>query len=90
VSESEATPRMNAATMEQHRHLEAMAHAARASEASVTVECDDTAKGDTTPTIKIYAPLGCDTDALAKHAAKVASLAVKTHKDVQQKFPRVT
>jgi hypothetical protein len=81
-------PRMNAATLALYQHEERMAQAARFSEPSVSVECDDTAKGDTTPTVKLYAPLGCDLHALEAHAREVARIAVQVHKDTRAAFPR--
>jgi hypothetical protein len=70
------------------QHEERMAQAARSSEPSVSVECDDTAKGDTTPTVKLYAPLGCDLAALQTHAEEVARIAVDVHKTTRAAFPR--
>lgn len=70
------------------QHELAMAQATRSPEPSVSVECDDTAKGDTTPTVKLWAPLGCDLAALKAHAQEVARIAVEVHKDVQAHFPR--
>ncbi len=90
MSTEETPRRMNAATLALYQHEERMAQAARSAEPSVSVECDDTAKGDTTPTVKLYAPLGCDLEALDLHAAKVSEIAVRTHKQVQDEFPRVS
>lgn len=71
------------------QHELAMKQAERSpGEPSVSVELDDTAKGDTSPTVKIYAPLGCDLEALALHAAKVREIAVSEHKAARDDFPR--
>jgi hypothetical protein len=66
-----------------------MAQATREAQPSVSVECSDTAKGDTSPTVKLWAPLGCDLTNLRDHAIEVAAIAVEVHKDVQSNFPRV-
>lgn len=86
-----APRRMNAAAvMETMSGLLEAAVTRAPAEPSVSVECDDTAKGDTTPTVKIYAPAGCDLDALEAHAKRVAEIAVQTHKEVREQFPRVS
>ena len=91
MSDNGETPRrLVSADYIRMQHEVAMAQAERHAEPSVTVECDDTAKGDTSPTVKVWAPLGCDYDALTDHALKVAEIAAKAHKQVQGEFPRVS
>jgi hypothetical protein len=85
--EAPAPPRMNAATLALYQHEERMAQAARAAEPTVSVELDSTAKRETTPTVKLYAPLGCDLEALQAHADRVREIAVEQYRKVCADFP---
>jgi len=88
TNETPAPPRMNAATLALYQHEERMAAAARSAEPSVSVELDANAKRETIPTVKLYAPMGCDLDALRKHADKVREIAVEQYGKVTAQFPK--
>jgi hypothetical protein len=78
---------MNAATLEEHRHLEAMAQAARSAEPSVSVELGANAKRETIPTVKLYAPLGCDEEKLRAHAEMVTRISIEQYETVTARYP---
>lgn len=77
--ETPRTPRLNAATLAQMQHEERMAQAARSSEPSASAAIETTAKGEPKPDVKLYAPLGCDYDALQAHAQAVTDIAVEAY-----------
>ena len=80
-------PRLNAATLAAMQHEERMAQAARSAEPTVSVELDANAKRETIPNVKIYAPLGCDLEALQVHADRVREIAVEQYGKVTAQYP---
>jgi hypothetical protein len=87
TTEAPIPPRMNAATLALYQHEERMAQAARSAEPSVSVELDANAKRETIPTVKLYAPMNCDLEALREHADKVREIAVEQYGKVTAAFP---
>ena len=51
----------------------------RTAEPSASASVETTAKGEPKPDVKVYAPMGCDYDALAAHAQAVADIAVESY-----------
>ena len=79
--------RLNAATLEAHRHAEAMARAERPGEPTVTVELGANAKRETIPTVKLYAPQGVEEAALRAHAEMVTRIAIEQYETVTARYP---
>lgn len=76
---TEAPRRLNAATVLAMMHDERMAQATRSPEPSASASIETTAKGEPKPDVKLYAPLGCDYEALQVHAQKVTDTAVEAY-----------
>jgi hypothetical protein len=56
-----------------------VAQATRSAEPSVSAAIETTAKGEAKPDCKVYAPMGCDYEALSAHAEQVADIAKATY-----------
>ena len=61
------------------QHELALAQATRSPEPSVSVDVETTAKGEAKPSVKVYAPMGCDHAALLIHAGQTVDTAVTAY-----------
>jgi len=83
----EGPVRDNAAWRLYFEHEQRMAQAARSGDPSASVELGANAKRETIPTVKLYAPLGVDEDALRAHAELVTRIAIEQYETVTARYP---
>ena len=80
MSATDAPRRLTLADAYRDSHESLLAALTRSpSEPSASASVETTAKGEPKPDVKLYAPMGCDYEALGEHARQVTDIAVAAY-----------